>query len=119
MNNESFERMSYQDELRTYVAVPGRMEDLLERFRNHTIRLFRRHGIQPVTFWVSKEDENRLTYIVRHETDPAANWDAFKTDPEWVSAREESLTSGPLTTEIQSEYLIPLNSNLEEIRTAE
>jgi len=32
-------------ELRTYTATPGNLDNLHARFRNHTTRIFRKHGM--------------------------------------------------------------------------
>jgi len=37
-------------ELRVYHAVPGRLGDLLARFRDHTTKLFERHGLENVAY---------------------------------------------------------------------
>ena len=38
-------------ELRTYQATPGNLDNLHARFRDHTIRIFRKHGMEIVGFW--------------------------------------------------------------------
>ncbi len=38
-------------ELRTYYAAPGKYEDLLARFRNHTLGLFEKHGMANLGYW--------------------------------------------------------------------
>lgn len=96
-----------QYELRTYVAAPGRLAELLTRFRRHTNALFRRHGILPVGYWTTTEDEQKLVYLLRHTQDPETAWAAFKADPEWVRVRTESEANGPLTMSITSTFLTP------------
>lgn len=92
-------------ELRDYQAVDGKMPALLRRFEEHTIALFPEHNIHNVGYWISQEDPNRLVYMVRHDGDPAANWESFKNDPRWIAARDASQADGPLTSSIQSTYL--------------
>ena len=93
-------------ELRIYDAVPGRMPDLCARFRDHTLGLFREHGIESLGYWIDAEEENRLVYLLRH-SDAEANWAAFKVDERWLSAKAASEENGPLTTGITSVYLTP------------
>ena len=84
-------------ELRTYYAVPGRMPNLLARFRDHTCALFEKNGIQNVGYWVAENDPNCLIYIVRHPDAAAmqANWDKFRNDPT-VYDFPEGLATGTL-----------------------
>lgn len=83
-------------ELRTYTAAPGRLAALNERFRDHTLDLFARHGIQNVAYWNVAEGEpgadNTLIYFIAHASRAAAgkSFDAFRADPDWVKARKES-----------------------------
>jgi hypothetical protein len=57
-------------EIRTYYAFPGKLEDLHSRFRNHTLKLFRKHGMEVVGFWgptdKEKGSENTLVYILAY-----------------------------------------------------
>lgn len=94
-------------ELRTYTTYEGRLDDLLARFENHTMRLFERHGIHNVAYWVPQDQADTLIYIVSHpdrET-AAANWDAFRSDQEWLEAREASRRNGALVQEVVSVYM--------------
>lgn len=92
-------------ELRDYAVVPGKMEALLQRFRECTIPLLPEHNIHNVAYWFPQGDGHRLLYLVRHEGDPAANWESFRNDPRWIAARDASQADGPLTSSIQSTYL--------------
>ena len=96
-------------ELRTYIAAPGKMEALQARFRNHTTRLFEKHGIKNVGYWVPEDQPDTLVYIVAHKSRDDANksWEAFKADPEWKKAFAESQKDGTLTSKIVSQYLTP------------
>jgi len=75
-------------ELRTYTASPERMDKLLARFRNHTTRLFERHGMTNVGYWTAITGDNAdrtLVYILAYPSKEAgeASWKAFRADPEW------------------------------------
>ena len=55
-------------ELRTYTSHEGKLESVLNRFENHTMSLFEKHGIRNVGYWVSEDQDNTLIYIVAHES---------------------------------------------------
>ena len=96
-------------ELRTYVAEPGRIDVLLDRFRNHTLELFARHGITSIGYWVEVEHPETLVYLLSH-ADPqsaSASWEAFRSDPEWVAVKAESEKDGPVVRSVTSVYLEP------------
>jgi hypothetical protein len=97
-------------ELRTYQAHPGKLDALVARFRDHTGRLFAKHGITMEGFWtVDGGDGDTLVYLLSFPDRPAAeaSWKAFGGDPEWAQVRKESETDGPLTAKIDSTYLNP------------
>jgi len=93
-------------ELRTYVAAPGRLAALNARFRDHTLSLFAEHGIQNVAYWNVDQGEtgadDTLIYFIAHRSREAAkdSFDAFRINPAWVQARQESeaKAGGSLTT---------------------
>jgi hypothetical protein len=85
-------------ELRTYTTNDGKLNDLLNRFRDHTVRIFARHDMVSVGYWIPKDTPNTLIYILAHPSREAAtqNWDAFRKDPEWVTARTASEANGTI-----------------------
>jgi len=90
-------------ELRTYTAAPGKLGALNARFRDHTVRLFTKHGMKHVGYWTPAEGplaENTLIYVLMHDSREAAqkSWAAFRADPDWIKARDESQKDGSLTT---------------------
>jgi hypothetical protein len=94
-------------ELRTYIANPGKLEALHKRFREHTNRLFKKHGIELVGYWTpveGPESENTLIYIVAFPSREAKAkaWAAFKADPEWIKAKDESHKDGVIVKEVKS-----------------
>ena len=94
-------------ELRTYYANPGKLEDLHRRFREHTIRLFEKHGMTIVGFWAPTAPAaatNTLVYILAYPSDEAreASWKAFGNDPEWRAARDASERNGKLVAKVES-----------------
>lgn len=88
-------------EMRTYTAPPGKLDALNARFRDHTTRIFERHGITNVGYWTPQEGplaDNTLIYILAHDSREAAqeNWSTFREDPEMQRAAEESQRDGRL-----------------------
>lgn len=98
-------------ELRTYYAAPGKAEAMHARFRNHTCKLFEKHGITLIGFWTptdpSKKDQ--LVYMLAFPSMEAAkkSWQAFRDDPAWVAAKTASEKDGKLVDKIESVYLNP------------
>ncbi len=82
-------------ELRTYKAAPGKLDALNARFRDHTVRLFKKHGIESIGYWVptdADDSKDTLIYVIKHDSRDAAavSWKAFLADPEWKKAAAES-----------------------------
>jgi len=97
-------------ELRVYHAAPGKMPDLLARFRDHTIKLFEQHGIESVAYWSPLDEPDRgntLIYILRHPSREAAanNWKSFRDDPNWQSVRDKSEANGKLVEKVDSTFM--------------
>lgn len=92
-------------ELRTYTASPGNLDRLNARFRDHTVALFKRHGIEQFGYWNPLEGQpgagEKLVYLLTHASPEAAqaSFDAFRADPDWIAARKasEDAAGGPLT----------------------
>src|SRR5258707_11927196 len=88
-------------EMRTYYANPGKMEALHARFRDHTNKLFVKHGMQLVGYWSpidAKQAQEKLIYILAYPSKEAAkkSWDGFMNDPEWITAKAKSEEKGKL-----------------------
>jgi hypothetical protein len=102
-------------ELRTYTASPGNLGNLHDRFRNHTLKLFEKHGITNIAYWgpseTNKEPNNFMIYIIAHKDKATADasWKAFREDPIWVKAKgaSEVKGGGSLTTEVKSVFMTP------------
>ena len=97
-------------ELRVYHAAPGKLPDLLARFRDHTMKIFDRHGIKSVAYWTPLDEpdkSNTLIYILQHPSREAAaaNWKSFQDDPEWKSVKEKSEANGKLVDKVDSTFL--------------
>lgn len=97
-------------ELRTYTTLPGRLDALNARFRDHTLKLFEKHGMQNEMYWIPTDPElgkNTLIYVVSHDSEEAAkkSWDAFRADPEWIKARDASEKDGKIVAKVVSVYM--------------
>jgi NIPSNAP len=98
-------------EIRTYYAAPGKLEELHTRFRNHTMKLFKKHGMEVVGFWgptdKEKGSENTVVYVIAFPSREARDkaWQAFLADPDWRKAFSESEKNGKLTEKIESVIL--------------
>lgn len=90
-------------ELRTYTTVDGKLDALHARFRDHTISLFRKHGMTNVVYLVPTEGEqgagNTLIYLLAHadREAQAKSFAGFRADPDWDAARKASEKAGRIT----------------------
>lgn len=96
-------------EMRTYHTHEGKLENLLTRFRNHTTKLFEKHGMTNVGYWIPKDKPNTLVYILAYRDQAAAkaSWDAFRADPDWIKARDASEASGKIVAKVESVFMDP------------
>lgn len=99
-------------ELRTYTAPEGKLDDLLARFRDHTIRIFNNHNMTSVGYWLPQDSTlrgNTLVYLLAHPSRAAADqaWRDFAADPEWQRVSEESQRDGRIVTQVVRQYLDP------------
>jgi hypothetical protein len=97
-------------ELRTYTAPPGKLEALHARFRDHTMRIFQKHGITNVAYFRPADapaSEQQLVYLLAYPSRDAAkaSWDAFRNDPEWKTVASESQKDGPIVTKVDSVFM--------------
>ncbi len=97
-------------ELRVYHTFEGKLDSLLARFRDHTMTIFKRHGIESVAYWTPTDaplQGKTLFYILKHPSREAAttNWAAFHDDPEWKQVSAASEVNGKLVERVESTYL--------------
>ena len=98
-------------ELRTYTATPGNLDNLHARFRDHTTRIFSKHGMEVMAYWTPTDPEkaeDTLIYVLKHSSRESADasWAAFIADPEWTAVAEASNANGPILGGIEREYMI-------------
>ncbi len=100
-------------ELRTYTTPPGKLDALLTRFRDHTCKLFEKHGMKNIGYWVPMDEKdgakNTLVYFLAHESREAAkkSWAAFGGDPAWQAVRKASEAAGPIVSKVESVFFTP------------
>ncbi|MBL7858998.1 MAG: NIPSNAP family protein [Cyclobacteriaceae bacterium] len=101
-------------ELRTYYCFPGKINDINARFRDHTRKLFEKHGMTNVAYWYSVESDEsqpKLVYLLAHKSQ-AVGKESFKTfvnDPEWIKVRDASEANGKIVEKIESVYFNALD----------
>jgi hypothetical protein len=102
-------------EMRTYYANPGKLEALHARFREHTTKIFEKHGMTNVGYWIPIDQQtgaptgNTLVYILAYPSLEARKqaWDEFGKDPEWIAVRDASEKDGKLVEKVDSIFLSP------------
>ena len=99
-------------EMRTYTCNEGKLPDLMKRFREHTIDIFKRHGMESVGYWVPQDPEKSKTtliYIITHASreQAAKNWKEFSADPEWKKVAADSELNGKIVAKVDSVFMDP------------
>jgi NIPSNAP protein len=97
-------------EMRTYYAAPGKLDDLQARFRDHTMKIFEKHGMVNIGYWLPETNsENKLIYLLAFPSRDARekSWKEFFADPEWQVVAKESERNGKLVTKVESVFLAP------------
>jgi hypothetical protein len=98
-------------ELRIYRCMPGRLQALLSRFQNHTLRIWERHGIRQAGFWTTLigKSSQEITYMLAWDSlaEREKRWAAFLADPEWIAVAAETEKDGQLVETISSQLLSP------------
>lgn len=98
-------------EIRTYTAPEGKLDDLHARFRNHTLRIFAKHGMTNVAYFAPTDaplSQTTLVYVLSHASREAAtkSWDAFRADPEWQKVAADSQVDGRIVSNVQSVFAL-------------
>ncbi len=98
-------------EMRTYTCYEGKLEALKARFRDHTIEIFNRHGMESIGYWVPQDERsgNTLIYILAHPSREAADkhWAEFMKDPEWVKVSKDSEANGKIVQKVDRVFMDP------------
>jgi hypothetical protein len=99
-------------ELRTYTAPEGKLGELHTRFRDHTVRIFNKHGMKSVIYLAPQDapdSQNTLIYVLEHPSREAAKkaWADFQADPEWVKVAADSQVNGRIVSKVVSVFADP------------
>ena len=95
-------------ELRIYSTAPGKLNDLMKRFRDHTTKIFEKHGMTNVGYWTPLDNpDGKLYYILSYPNRAArdASWKAFSADTTWHRVAKESEVNGKIVTKVESVFL--------------
>ena len=98
-------------ELRTYTATEGKLDAVVARFRDHTVKIFERHHMKSVGYWLPTDPDKgggtTLIYILEHPSRDEAkkHWAEFSADPEWKKVSEESQKDGRIVTKVESVFM--------------
>jgi hypothetical protein len=106
-------------QLRTYTTFPGKFDVLLTRFRDHTTKLFAKHGMTNIAYFITDEKykdvetgadaQPKLIYIMAHpsEAEGRQQFKNFGADPAWMQVRDASEVNGKLNRKVESVYMTP------------
>ena len=81
------------------------------RFRDHTLKIFEKHGMKVEGFWKpldEKAADETLVYLLSFPSKDAADktWKEFGDDSDWMKVKAESEKDGPLVTKVDRVFLI-------------
>lgn len=103
-------------ELRIYTVLPGRMDAMNARFKDHTNGLLTKHGMTLIGFWQPQGNDAgiKLYYLVAHKSrkDADASWKAFVADPDWIKARDASEADGKIVEKVDRVWLDPTSYSM-------
>jgi hypothetical protein len=96
--------------MRTYHCLPDRIDNIQARFRDHTRALFAKQGLKNYSYWLTVEKSGaqpKLVYILGHsdQAEFDAAFERFRTDFDWIKARDESEASGKIVDKIDAKFL--------------
>lgn len=94
-------------ELRIYHIYKDRMEAIHERFSEHTLELFKKHGMRTVDFWEDADGKNKIYYILEHQDRVSRdiNFTHFMNDPDWIEVKGLSELDGPIVEKIDNFFM--------------
>lgn len=104
-------------EVRKYYANDGKLQDLLNRFQNHTMKLFEKAGMENIAYFVPVDNtDNSMTYILGYPDEKSRDrmWTEFGNDPTWKKAKAESEVNGSLVKSVDQTFMVlapNLNNN--------
>lgn len=99
-------------EMRIYYAAPGKLADLEKRFRDHTVKLFAKHGMENLGYWIPMDEKdgstNTLIYVLAYPSREARekSWKAFGADPDWQAAYKASEVNGKIVEKAEVKFMV-------------
>ena len=96
-------------EMRTYTVNEGKMPDLIKRFENHTLKLFKKNGIESVAYFQSADQpDQQMTFILGYPDEASRDvlWNKFANDPEWIAAKNASEVNGVLVKKVDQVFMV-------------
>ena len=111
-------------ELRTYTAHPGKLPNVLARFRDHTTKLFEKHGMKNIGYFTPLDSADgaavKLVYVIAHASRDAAkaSWSAFVADPEWQVVAKASEANGPIVAKIESVFMSTTDFSMDAYKSS-
>ena len=113
LNSRNFSRPSGIFQLRTYHLLPGKLDAIQTRFRDHTQSLFEKQGLSNYPYWITVEKEgtqSKLVYFLGHQNKDEFNlaFDRFRVDPEWIRARDASEMPGKIVEKVDTKFYVAL-----------
>jgi NIPSNAP len=107
-------------ELRIYYCYPGRLDALINRFQTVTTKLFEKHGMENIGYWLPTNNEkSALYYVLAYPSKAAqeASWAAFRADPVWKEAAAKSEIDGKIVESITSVFMMNASDILPQINS--
>lgn len=89
-------------DLRIYSVLPGKLEAFRNRWRDHAVPVYARHGLHSVGWWVSEKKDadghDQFICLLAGESIPAilSSIGEFHKDPEWIRVEKETEAGGKL-----------------------
>ena len=113
LNSRKISRPSGIFQLRTYHLLPGRLDAIQSRFRDHTQALFEKQGLSNYPYWLTVEKDGaqpKLVYFIGHQSKEEFNaaFGRFVADPEWIKVRDASEVSGKIVEKIDALFYTAL-----------
>uniref|UniRef100_UPI00404A28F3 NIPSNAP family protein n=1 Tax=Daejeonella sp. TaxID=2805397 RepID=UPI00404A28F3 len=100
-------------EMRIYTAMPGKLQNLESRFRDHTMKIFKNNDMQNIVYFTTIENDSsvqaKLLYFLAYKNEAAGrlSWENFRKDPDWIKASTASEVNGKLVEKVESVYMQP------------
>ena len=96
-------------ELRTYTAVDGKLDAVVARFRDHTVKIFNKHQMESVGYWIPQDKKNTLVYVLKHPSREAGekHWMDFQNDPDWKKVVAETEANGKIVEKVERVWMTP------------